>query len=66
MHGADRGRTGDLYLAKVALSQLSYCPITNGRIFRNHPGRHSNRSRNYNKEGEMQPDSGGLTVTPRS
>ena len=24
--GADRGRTGDLLLAKQALSQLSYCP----------------------------------------
>ena len=25
-HGADRARTGDLLLAKQALSQLSYCP----------------------------------------
>ena len=29
--GADRDRTGDLKLAKLALSQLSYGPVSSGR-----------------------------------
>ena len=31
-NGADRDRTDGLYVANVALSQLSYCPVFNTQI----------------------------------